>query len=170
MRSADVRFSNRPVGVKHFQTIRHGSVDVAHGLSLLFGIGPRALVWGFFCQEVRQCNACLPSSVSLFDLKAGFFVPTRSRARAAARRGLSRLAGAPTFRYASLLRGHTLTASSTTAPLGAVGMTIGGGARFRARINRATTLYSVGPRTRTMMQSCASAAKLRAADPFFHSA
>jgi hypothetical protein len=25
-------------------------------------------------------------------------------------------------------------------------------ARFRARINRATTLYSVGPRTRTMMQ------------------
>ena len=54
--------------------------------------------------------------------------------------------------------------------LGAVGMTIGGGARFRARINRATTLYSVGPRTRTMMQSCASVAKLRAADPFFHSA
>jgi hypothetical protein len=54
--------------------------------------------------------------------------------------------------------------------LGAVGMTIGGGARFRARINRATTLYSVGPRTRTMMQSCASAAKLRATDPFFHSA
>ena len=25
----DVRFSNRPVGVKHFQTIRHCSVDVA---------------------------------------------------------------------------------------------------------------------------------------------
>src|SRR5215467_9330020 len=49
--------------------------------------------------------------------------------------------------------------------LGAVGMTIRGGARFRARINRATTLYSVGPRTRTMMQSCASAAKLRASGP-----
>src|SRR5262249_17948024 len=30
-------------------------------------------------------------------------VPTRSRARAVARRGLSRLAGAPTSRYASLL-------------------------------------------------------------------
>jgi hypothetical protein len=36
---ADVRFSNRPFGVKHFQTIHHCSVDVAHGLALLFGIG-----------------------------------------------------------------------------------------------------------------------------------
>jgi hypothetical protein len=27
---SDVRLSNRPVGVKHFQTIRHCSVDVAH--------------------------------------------------------------------------------------------------------------------------------------------
>jgi len=34
-----VCFSNRPFGVKHFQTIRHDSVDVAHGLVLLFGIG-----------------------------------------------------------------------------------------------------------------------------------
>ena len=39
------------------------------------------------------------------------------------------------------------------------------GARFRARFNRATTLYPVGPRTRTMMQSCASAAKLRSGGP-----
>ena len=39
------------------------------------------------------------------------------------------------------------------------------GARFRARSNRAATLYSVGPRTRTMMQSCASAAKLRSGGP-----
>ena len=43
---ANVRFSNRPVGVKHFQTIHHCSVDVARGLVLLFGIGARALpVW-----------------------------------------------------------------------------------------------------------------------------
>jgi hypothetical protein len=34
----DVRFSNRPFEVKHFQTIRHYSVDVAHGLALLFGM------------------------------------------------------------------------------------------------------------------------------------
>ncbi len=41
--SSLVRFSNRPVGVKRFQTIRHYGVDVAHGLVLLFGIGTRAL-------------------------------------------------------------------------------------------------------------------------------
>ena len=49
--SANVRshvgFSNRPFGVKHFQTFRDGSVDVAHGLALLFGIGTKALPsWG----------------------------------------------------------------------------------------------------------------------------
>src|SRR5450756_1412433 len=40
---SNVRFSNRPFGVKHFQTIHHCSVDVAHGLVLLFGIGTKAL-------------------------------------------------------------------------------------------------------------------------------
>jgi hypothetical protein len=39
----NARFSNRPVGVNHFQAIRHCSVDVAHGLALLFGIGTKAL-------------------------------------------------------------------------------------------------------------------------------
>ena len=39
----NVRFSNRPFGVKHFQTIHHCNVDVARGLVLLFGIGTRAL-------------------------------------------------------------------------------------------------------------------------------
>src|SRR5882724_11507023 len=39
-------FSNRPFGVKRFQTIHHCGVDVAHGLVLLFGIGTKALpVW-----------------------------------------------------------------------------------------------------------------------------
>src|SRR5258707_1350250 len=33
-------FSNRPFGVKRFQTIHHHSVDVARGLVLLFGIDP----------------------------------------------------------------------------------------------------------------------------------
>ena len=41
--SANVRFSNRPSGVKRFQTIHSHSVDVAHGLVLLFGIGTKAL-------------------------------------------------------------------------------------------------------------------------------
>ena len=38
-----VCFSNRPVGVKRFQTIHLCSVDVAHGLVLLSGIGTKAL-------------------------------------------------------------------------------------------------------------------------------
>jgi hypothetical protein len=38
-----VRFSNRPFGVKHFQTIHRCSVDVARGLALLFGIGTKAV-------------------------------------------------------------------------------------------------------------------------------
>ena len=48
----DVCFSNRPVGVKRFQAIRHCGVDVARGLVLLSGLGARALVWGFLSQEV----------------------------------------------------------------------------------------------------------------------
>ena len=39
-----VRFSNRPVGVKRFQTVHGvGGIDVARGLMLLFGIGTSAL-------------------------------------------------------------------------------------------------------------------------------
>jgi hypothetical protein len=38
-----VRFSNRPSGVKRFQAIHRSSVDVAHGLALLFGLGTKAL-------------------------------------------------------------------------------------------------------------------------------
>jgi hypothetical protein len=49
-----VRFSNRPFRVKRFQAIHHSSVDVAHGLALLFGIGTQALPsWGFK-DEVEQ--------------------------------------------------------------------------------------------------------------------
>jgi hypothetical protein len=39
----NVRFSNRPFGVKHFQAIHHCRIYVARGLALLFGIGTRAL-------------------------------------------------------------------------------------------------------------------------------
>jgi hypothetical protein len=41
--STYVRFSNRPFGVKRFQTIHRCGVNVAHGLALLFGIGTKAL-------------------------------------------------------------------------------------------------------------------------------
>jgi len=42
-RHIDVRFSNRPGWVKHFQAIHHCGVNVSHGLALLFGIGTKAL-------------------------------------------------------------------------------------------------------------------------------
>src|SRR6185503_13721879 len=44
--AADVRFSNRPSGVKHFQTVHHCNVDVTHGLALLFGIGTGRSIMG----------------------------------------------------------------------------------------------------------------------------
>ena len=50
----DVRFSNRPFEVKHFQTIRRYSVDVAHGLALLFGIGTSGPSIMGFEDEVEQ--------------------------------------------------------------------------------------------------------------------
>ena len=53
---ADVGFSNRPFRVKHFQTIHRCSVDVAHGLALLFGIGAKALpLWD---SRMRWSNLC----------------------------------------------------------------------------------------------------------------
>src|SRR5882672_6025510 len=52
--SVDVRFSNRPFGVKRFQTIHHSSVDVARGLVLLFGIGTKGPSIMGFEDEVEQ--------------------------------------------------------------------------------------------------------------------
>ena len=49
-----VGFSDRPFGVKRFQTIHHYSVDVAHGLVLLYGIGTKALPSWDFEDEVEQ--------------------------------------------------------------------------------------------------------------------
>jgi hypothetical protein len=37
------RFSNRPSGSKHFQDVHRSSIDVAHGLALLSGLGTTAL-------------------------------------------------------------------------------------------------------------------------------
>src|SRR6516164_2190368 len=41
--AAYVCFSNRPIKIKRFQTIRRHGVDVAHGLALLSGLGTKAL-------------------------------------------------------------------------------------------------------------------------------
>jgi hypothetical protein len=52
----NVRFSNRPFRVKHFQTVHLCGVDVARRLALLFGIGTRALPsWD---SKIRWNNLC----------------------------------------------------------------------------------------------------------------
>jgi hypothetical protein len=51
---SNVGFSNRPFRVKRFQTIHHYSVDVAHGLVLLFGIGTSGPSIMGFEDEVEQ--------------------------------------------------------------------------------------------------------------------
>ena len=124
------------------------------------------LVWGFFCQEISaERPIFLPSLVSLFDLKARFFIPTRHSGKP------SRAGAVKAGRlFGDHPQGLALTVPSTAAPSNAVGLGQQDddqrGARVRARIYRATTLYSVGPRTRTMMQSCASVRSSEAADPF----
>src|SRR5271170_51351 len=126
---------------------------------------PRPLYGAFFVKEIWQ--GALFFFASFFVRSEGrFFVPIRTSLESARAGAVKVGRRANLARHTPPFPGHTLTASSTTAPLGAVRtMTIRGGARLRARINRATTLYSVGPRTRTMMQSCASAAKLRSGGP-----
>ena len=60
---SNVRFSNRPFEVKHFQTIHHCSVDAAHGLALLFGIGTKALpLWD---SRTRRNNLWVGVAVSV---------------------------------------------------------------------------------------------------------
>jgi hypothetical protein len=80
-RIGEVCFSNRPFWVKRFQTIHQSSVDVAHGLVLLFGIGTKALVWDFFSQEVQAWWRIFFSSSFFADLKVRFFFLSRLRSR-----------------------------------------------------------------------------------------
>jgi hypothetical protein len=54
--TAQVRFSNRPFGVKRFQATHQYSVDVTRGLVLLSGIGAKALPsWD---SRMRWNNLC----------------------------------------------------------------------------------------------------------------
>jgi hypothetical protein len=98
---------------------RHCDVDVAHGLALLFGHqGP---CMGLFLSRSSAAQR-MSSFVSFFvRSESPFLRPDPQQGQGRRAQGLSRLAGAPTFRYASLLRGHTLTASSTTARWGRSG-------------------------------------------------
>src|SRR5262249_62195022 len=53
------------VWVKHFQAIHHSSVDVAHGLALLFGLGTKAVPsWDDDETIYRALNQLRPSGQS----------------------------------------------------------------------------------------------------------
>src|SRR5882672_6069863 len=118
----------------------------------------------FLSRSLPERQIFCPSSVSLFDLKARFFVPTRG-SLTSSRAGAVKVGRRANLAACSDLARPYLESFEHDGRLGAIGMTIRGEPAFEARISRATTLYSVGPRTRTMMQSCASAAKLRSGGP-----
>ena len=83
--------------------------------------------------------------LSLFDLKAPFLRPDPTARVAGARRS------GQGWRV-SATAGLVLDGFEHDGTLGVVGMTIGGEPACGARKDRATSLYSVGAKTRTMMQ------------------
>ena len=105
-----------------------------------------------------------PSSVSLFDLKARFFVPTHD-SLTPSRAGAVKVGRRTNLAACSALARPYLDSSEHDGTLGAVGMTIRGEPAFgRGSIAPQPCIRWVH-RTRTMMQSCASAAKLRGGGP-----
>src|ERR1700738_2264269 len=81
---------------------------------------------GLLSSRVRQCNACFcPSSVSLFDLKARFFVPTRSSARPS-RAGAVKVGRRANLAACSELARPYLDSFEPHGTLGTIGMTVGG--------------------------------------------
>src|SRR5262249_36742091 len=103
-----------------------------------------------------------PSSVSLFDLKAR--LRPDPRVDTSARAGAVKVGRRTNLAACSALARPHLDRFEHDRTLGATGMTIRGEpacGRDQSRHN----LVFTGPTTRTMMQSCASAAKLRSGGP-----
>ncbi len=110
-----------------------------------------------------------PSSVSLFDLRAVSSSRPALRLRWRAQK-LSRLAVAPTLRQAPPLPGHSLTASSTTARFGSIGMTIRGEpacGRDQSRHNLVSG-GSKDPNHDAVMRIGSEAPRRRTHSPFRH--
>jgi hypothetical protein len=118
----------------------------------------------FFVKEFAERQIFCLSSVSLFDLKARFFVPTRG-SLTSSRAGAVKVGRRANLAACSELARPYLDSFEHDGTLGAIGMTIRG--------EPACGRGSVAPqpcirwvqRTRTMMQSYASAAKLRSGGP-----
>ena len=110
--------------------------------------------------------------VSWFDLEARFFVPTR-RSRTLARAGAVKIGCRSSLSPSSVKSFPKLRSGEAASLRPRARWHAGGGRddasrgarRSRRDVHRTTTLYSVGQETRTMMQSCASVAKLRSGGP-----
>jgi hypothetical protein len=84
------------------------------------------LVWGFFCQRVSaRRRLFFPSTVSLFDLKARFFVPTRAPLTSA-RAGAVKVGRRVNLAACSALARPHLDSFEHDGTLAAIGMTIRG--------------------------------------------
>jgi len=72
---SNVRLSNRPFWVKHFQTILAAVSMSLTGSRFSSESAPRSLYGVFLVKKFMQSGASFHSSVSLFDLKVRSFVP-----------------------------------------------------------------------------------------------
>src|ERR1700682_20515 len=159
------RFSNRPARVKRFsdypplqcrcRSQARASLRKRHQ-------GP--CIGLFLSRSSPGRRIFFPLSVSLFDFKARFLVPTRALLTSM-RAEAVKVGRRPNLAACFALVWPYLDSFEHDGTLKAVAMTIRGELAFGRGSNRATTLYPVGPRTRTMMQSCASADELRSGGP-----
>ena len=124
---------------------------------------PEQALYGAF--EVKHLfHGILPSFQFLCSTWNPVSSPRPAVSQSRRAQELSRLAVAPTLRHTVALPGHTLTASSTTACLMRSGRRSEGSLPAGRGSSRHDLVFG-GSRTRTMMHSCASAAKLRGGGP-----
>src|SRR6516162_8216931 len=108
----------------------------------------------------------LPFLIGFFVRPESLFLrPDPQYCKAPARAGAVKVGRRTNLSTRSALARPYLDSSEHGGPLDGVGMTIRGEPAFECAYQSPTTLYSVGPRTQTMMQSCASAAKLQGGGP-----
>ncbi len=107
-------FGTSPPTIRH--SARGTQIPITHAALPTYPL-PRFPCMGLFVKEFARAAILCPSSVSLFDLKARFFVPTRRFADVVARRSCQGWPSRHPCGHALGLPGHTLTASSMTARL-----------------------------------------------------
>jgi hypothetical protein len=134
-----------------------------------FGLMGRhlCLVWALCCQAFSEQRSLFLAFFVGFFVRSGipFLRPDPQYCKAGARRSCQGWPSHRPFQVLCPCQAHALTAPSTAAQSMSRDDDWRGAPLSVARINRATTLYAVGPGTRTMMHSCASAAKLRGGGP-----